>query len=70
VYFDRQKDIAGRPALEKEKQDLLAKEKKAAEDKDKKAEDEKSDAKKKPDQKKKPPKNDADSGRAIAGGAL
>jgi imidazolonepropionase-like amidohydrolase len=70
VYFDGQKDIAGRPALEKEKQDLLAKEKKAAEDKDKKAEDEKSDAKKKPDQKKKPPKNDADSGRAIAGGAL
>jgi imidazolonepropionase-like amidohydrolase len=70
VYFDRQKDIAGRPALEKEKQDLLAKEKKAAEDKDKKAEDEKSDANKKPDQKKKPPKNDADSGRVIAGGAL
>ncbi len=70
VYFDRQKDIAGRPALEKEKQDLLAKEKKAAEDKDKKTDDDKSDAKKKPDQKKKPPKNDADSGRAIAGGAL
>jgi imidazolonepropionase-like amidohydrolase len=72
VYFDRAKDIAGRPAIDKEKQDLLAKEKKAADaDKDKdKKDDDKSDAKKKPDSKKKPPKNDADSGRAIAGGAL
>src|SRR5580698_7403019 len=33
VYFDRQRDIDGRPALEKEKQDLLAKEKKASEEK-------------------------------------
>jgi imidazolonepropionase-like amidohydrolase len=73
VYFDRAKDIAGRAAIDKEKQDLLAKEKKAADadkDKDKKADDDKSDAKKKPDSKKKPPKNDGDSGRAIAGGAL
>ncbi len=29
VYFDRQRDIAGRPALEKEKKELLEKEKKA-----------------------------------------
>jgi imidazolonepropionase-like amidohydrolase len=71
VYFDRAKDIAGRAALDKEKQDLLAKEKKVAEEKDKdKKDDDKSDTKKKPDSKKKPPKNDADSGRAIAGGAL
>jgi imidazolonepropionase-like amidohydrolase len=78
VYFDRQKDIAGRAALEKEKQDLLAKEKKAAEEKkaeDKKKDDEKTaakpDKKKKPDQKTKPPQsNDGDSGRAVAGGAL
>jgi imidazolonepropionase-like amidohydrolase len=76
VYFDRQKDIAGRAALDKEKQDLLAKEKKAAEEKkdeEKKASDkaaEKPDAKKKPDQKKKPPQGDNDSGRAVAGGAL
>jgi imidazolonepropionase-like amidohydrolase len=76
VYFDRQKDIAGRAALDKEKQDLLAKEKKAAEEKkeeEKKASDkapEKPDAKKKPDQKKKPPQGDSDSSRAVAGGAL
>jgi imidazolonepropionase-like amidohydrolase len=76
VYFDRQKDIAGRAALDKEKQDLLAKEKKAAEEKkdeEKKASDKaaaKPDAKKKTDQKKKPPQNDSDNGRAVAGGAL
>jgi imidazolonepropionase-like amidohydrolase len=75
VYFDRQKDIAGRAALEKEKQDLLDKEKKAAEEKkaeEKKAEEKptaKPDKKKTPDPKKKPPQSD-DSDRAIAGGAL
>jgi len=68
VYFDRQRDIDGRPALEKEKQDLLAKEKKAAEEK--KA-DEKKEAKpeKKSDQKKKRPTTDQDSASASAGGA-
>ena len=76
VYFDRQKDLAGRAALEKEKQDLLAKEKKAAEEKkdeDKKAGDKagaKPDAKKKPDPKKKPPQDANDSASAVAGGAL
>jgi adenine deaminase len=76
VYFDRQKDLAGRAALEKEKQDLLAKEKKVAEAKkeeDKKAGDKagaKPDAKKKPDQKKKPPQDVSDGGSAVAGGAL
>jgi imidazolonepropionase-like amidohydrolase len=56
VLFDRDKDIAGRAALEKEKQDLLAKEKKAEE---KKADEKKPDATKKPetkpDDKPKPP---------------
>jgi imidazolonepropionase-like amidohydrolase len=56
VLFDRDKDIAGRAALEKEKQDLLAKEKKAEE---KKPEEKKPDATKKPetkpDDKPKPP---------------
>jgi imidazolonepropionase-like amidohydrolase len=58
VYFDRQQDIAGRPALEKEKKELLEKEKKAG----KKAEEKKDDKKpadkkpeeKKPEEKKKP----------------
>ena len=74
IYFDRQHDIAGRAALDKEKQDLLDKEKKAAEEKkeeEKKAGEKpaaKPDKKKKPDQKKEPPQSD--SVRAIAGGAL
>ncbi len=48
VLFDRDKDIAGRATLEKEKQDLLAKEKKAEE---KKSDDKKPDAAKKPEHK-------------------
>ncbi len=48
VVFDRDKDIAGRAALEKEKQDLLAKEKKAEE---KKPDEKKPDAAKKPEPK-------------------
>jgi imidazolonepropionase-like amidohydrolase len=52
VYFDRDRDIAARPGLEKEKQALLEKEKKTAEEEKKR--DEKSE--KKPDGKKKPPK--------------
>jgi imidazolonepropionase-like amidohydrolase len=75
IYFDRQRDIEGRAALEKEKQDLLDKEKKAAEEKkeeEKKAGEKpaaKPDKKKKPDQKKEPPQNDSNNARAIAGGA-
>jgi imidazolonepropionase-like amidohydrolase len=46
VLFDRDKDIAGRAALEKEKQDLLAKEKKAEE---KKPDEKRPDATKKPE---------------------
>ena len=74
IYFDRQRDIAGRAALDKEKQDLLDKEKKAAEEKkeeEKKAGEKpaaKADKKKKPEQKKELPQSD--SVGAIAGGAL
>lgn len=69
VYFDRQRDIDARPGLEKEKQDLLAKEKKAGEEK--KAEG-KSDSKpeKKPDTKKKKPPTTQSNVGAIAGGGL
>jgi hypothetical protein len=56
VYFDRAKDLAGRPALEKEKKDLLEKEKKASEankpDHGKKMEG-------KPEEKPKPPSADS-----------
>jgi imidazolonepropionase-like amidohydrolase len=48
VLFDRDKDIAGRATLEKEKQDLLAKEKKAEE---KKSDEKKPNAAKKPEPK-------------------
>jgi imidazolonepropionase-like amidohydrolase len=63
VYFDRQRDIAQRTELQKEKQALLDKEKKANEEKKSEEKQEK-----KPEQKKKPPKsNRAD--EAIARGA-
>jgi imidazolonepropionase-like amidohydrolase len=60
VYFDRQRDIAERPAREKEKKDLLEKEKKAAAEKKaageagKKAEEKKPEENK-PEEKPKPP---------------
>jgi imidazolonepropionase-like amidohydrolase len=59
VLFDRDKDIAGRAALEKEKKDLIAKEKAAA----KKSEEKKGEHVTKPDEKKpeekpKPPSGD------------
>jgi imidazolonepropionase-like amidohydrolase len=62
VYFDRQRDIARRAELEKEKQTLLEKEKKAGEEK---KSEEKSE--KKPAQKKKPPKSDNVDGAAGRG---
>jgi adenine deaminase len=67
VYFDRQRDIDARPALEKEKQTLLAKEKKASEEK--KAE-EKTETKpeKKPSQKNKKPPTNQDNTLGISGG--
>jgi len=72
VYFDREKELAGRPALEKEKKDLLEKakkkqdeEKKAAAKKpeENKAEEKKPDEKK-PEEKPKPPQGDAGLGGA------
>src|SRR5437879_1854789 len=53
VYFDRQQDIAGRPALEKEKKTLLEKEKKAAKKPDEKK-DENKPGDKKQEEKKEP----------------
>ena len=53
VLFDRDKDIAGRAALDQEKKDLLAKEKKA----EKKPDEKKPDDAKKPDEKPKRPAN-------------
>jgi imidazolonepropionase-like amidohydrolase len=78
VLFDRERDIAGRPALKKEKQDLIAKEKKAAEKKpdEKKPDEKKPEAGKKPEDKAKPPSNavERDSGEDMIsspnGGAL
>jgi len=57
VYFDRQRDIAQRPELEKEKQALLDKEKKAAEEEKKPEEKPGKNEEKKPGEKKRPPKN-------------
>lgn len=73
VLFDRDKDIAGRAALEKEKNDLLAKEKKASE---KKPDEKKPEGGKKSEEKPKPPSDDlkGDSGKDMFsspdGGAL
>src|SRR5438876_4558265 len=53
VYFDRQQDIAGRPALAKEKKTLLEKAKKAGKKPEEKK-DEKKPGEKKPEEKKKP----------------
>ena len=72
VYFDRTKDISGRPALEQERKDLLAKAKKSAEKKeestkkpgDKPGEAKKPDAEKKADEKPKPPQTIAETGGA------
>lgn len=66
VYFDRQRDMAARPALEKEKKDLMEKEKKAEEKKagEKKA-GEKKPGEEKPQDKPKPPQD-----QAVSGGAL
>ena len=79
VLFDRDKDIAGHGALEKEKKDLLAKEKAAAKKPDEKKSDaKKPDSAKKPDEKKpdekkpedkpKPP-SDSEAATSTSGGA-
>jgi imidazolonepropionase-like amidohydrolase len=65
VYFDREKDLAGRPALEREKKELLEKARKSAEKKaDEKKAEEKKPEEKKPDEKAKPPQE-----RIAEGGA-
>jgi imidazolonepropionase-like amidohydrolase len=78
VYFDREKDLAGRAALEKEKKDLLEKAKKK-QDEEKKAGEKKAEGKKpeekkpeekkteekKPEDKPKPPQGDAGQGGAL-----
>jgi imidazolonepropionase-like amidohydrolase len=69
VLFDRDKDLAGRAALEKEKKDLIAKEKAAA----KKADERKSEhpgkpGEKKPEEKPKPPMGE-DAEASASGGA-
>ena len=70
MYFDREKDLAGRAALDQEKKDLLEKAKKNAEKKaeEKKAEEKKSGEKKpeekKPEEKPKPPQE-----QVVLGGA-
>lgn len=68
VYFDRDRDIAGRAALEAEKKSLLEKEKSAREEEKKKAEEKRKaeEAKKgeKKEEKKKPPRADGDAGGA------
>jgi imidazolonepropionase-like amidohydrolase len=71
VLFDRDKDIAERAALEKEKKDLIEKQKKAAEKKpDEKKPDEKKPETKKPDDRPKPPADVASrDGGFPAGGA-
>jgi len=70
VYFDRKRDIADRPALEKEKKALMEKEKKAGEKKPDATIEigKKPGAKpdeKKPEDKPKPPQTDAVSGGAL-----
>ena len=62
VYFDRQKDIAGRAELATEKQSLLDKEKKAEEEKKPAAKPET-----KPEQKKKKPKAENADGAVVRG---
>jgi imidazolonepropionase-like amidohydrolase len=65
VYFDREKDLAGRAALEQEKKELLEKARKSAEKKaDEKKAEEKKPQEKKPEEKAKPPQERMDEGGA------
>ena len=64
VYFDREKDIAGRAAVEKEKKDLLDKAEKEREKEKENKPDAKKPEEKKPDEKPKPPQHDV-----LQGGA-
>ena len=68
VYFDRQAEIAGRAALEKEKQALLEKQKKASEEPKKPEEGAPKEGKKSEQKKKAHPEGSADA-NGVAGGA-
>ena len=70
VYFDRQRDIAQRAANEKEKQELIEKEKKASEAEKKSEEKQEKKPEKKPDQKKKPGAPSGSGSDVVVGGAL
>jgi imidazolonepropionase-like amidohydrolase len=72
VYFDRDKEIAGRGALEKEKKDLMAKAKKASEKKPEEAGEKKGEKKpegKKPGEKNTEEKSKPPQGEGQPGGA-
>jgi imidazolonepropionase-like amidohydrolase len=67
VYFDREKDILGRPAMQQERKDLLAKAKKEREKKDSEKKEggaPKPGAEKKPEEEPKPPQVDGAEGGA------
>jgi imidazolonepropionase-like amidohydrolase len=74
VYFDRERDIAARSGLEKEKKALLEKERKSGEKKSEgRKPGERKPDEKKPEEKPKPPSTDsarANGEAAVAGGAL
>ena len=71
VYFDRQRDIVDGPGREKEKKDLLEKEKQAEKkSEDKKKSEEKKPEEKKPDHTSKPQQSAAAAVSALSGGAL
>src|SRR4029077_16005175 len=67
IYFDRQRDIAQRPDLAKEKQALLDKEKKASEEQKKVSDEADNKPEKKTEHKKRPSQADG-VGRGFAGG--
>jgi imidazolonepropionase-like amidohydrolase len=69
VYFDRQRDIADRPAREKEKKALLEKEKKSAEKKPESGEAAKKPGEKKPEEKKPEEKPKPPQTSIVSGGA-
>jgi imidazolonepropionase-like amidohydrolase len=69
VYFDRQRDIADRPAREREKKELLEKEKKSAEKKPETGEAAKKPGEKKPEEKKPEEKPKPPQAPAVSEGA-
>jgi imidazolonepropionase-like amidohydrolase len=70
VLFDRDRDIAGRPALEKEKKDLLAKQKAATKKTEERPGAKKPETPPKPGEQPKPPAQDDATASSTSGGAL